>query len=347
MNRTAIPWILTVILALYVLGLEYLGKNGTAFDPTFEFYDTAQVSILVHGSVDRPPMGVFGEYNNVLEGEKQIVKGRSKGQDFRLSFRVNSPRRAYLFANDEKLEIFLIPGDTSLKVHLYWDSFYDGLDSVAFEGQTASICEYYAQKAQKFEEVNLITARHTFRNPNYDGFVARLDSAVAHELLFLGGKEITGELPPWFAMFEKNEILYNRIYLILTNAKNLRGAPDELPTMQISNPRAVFSYYYYLYLHAHFANLLQKKGDQASAFDVSQELALACAQLEGEVKDVYLSRIISRQLKRTGPNYAEQLLSQHKEEFSSQRYVRFLQMSIQAKQDSLQAFSSTDGRPVF
>ncbi|MEM9986962.1 MAG: hypothetical protein AAF804_17860, partial [Bacteroidota bacterium] len=113
MNRTAIPWTLTVILALYVFGLEYLAKNQASIDPSIEFYDTTKVKVAIFPHSDEG-YNVFGQFNNILEGSRKEVEAKESGQEYTLTFEVNSPRPGRLFVNDEVLEIFLVPGDTTL-----------------------------------------------------------------------------------------------------------------------------------------------------------------------------------------------------------------------------------------
>ncbi len=329
MNRTAIPWTLTIILAIWVFGLEQFSENKEEFDPTFEFYDTTTVKVQVWGDLADTAVFVDGQYNNILEGRRQFVTAQERGGFHVLTFQVNSPRQALIYVNDNPVEVFLIPGDTSLTVRVYWPQGGDAIDSVSFEGQTANICRYYEEKEHRFHEVNIRTARHILSPEDFSRYAFKLDSAVARELLLVSEQEVAGLLPSWFAMYEKNEILYHRAYLKLTTAYNRDVPQDLLDPVLLNNQRSVFSYYYYLYLDSYFATSSGiPKGTRGEKAHL-RKLHLADSLLDGEARDVYLTRIIFSTIRQQESQEASALLDEFKSSFSSPRYRRFLEKQIE------------------
>ena len=333
MKHSAIPWAMTVIMGLYVYGLTFYAKNRVPPEPSYEFYDTTCVVIRVHDP--EAFHDVYGRYNNILEGQYELVKARVEANHYKLVFQVNSPRPAMLYVDDQALEIFLVPGDTSLNIDVYVNPLTYQFDSLAFHGRTRNICQYYKDKADRFDQTHIRSKRGIVATGDFDQFTSKLDSMAARELAFLAEREIFAVLPDWFARFEKNEILYQKAYLKLSNAYNQEVSPDLLDQINIDNEGAVFSYYYYLYLKTYLAHYLQKLGPPGPKEDEAQMLAYTKAQLQladsllsGEPHDVFLTRSIFHQVKQGKTESAKALLVQYESSFHKQKYVRFLRSQI-------------------
>jgi hypothetical protein len=274
-------------------------------------------------------MYLYGQFNNILEGKRQVVKARSEAGQYLLRFEVNSPRPAVLFVNDEPVEVFLVPGDTSLHIDLYWTSPFDRIDSASFEGQNADICQYYRTKAAKFDQVHLRATRHTIASVDLARYGSKLDSMAAQELAFLSEQEVFSPLPTWFALFEKNEILYQRAYLKLAAAYNRTVDHNLLDHPPIDNGGAVFSYYYYLYLNAYFAQL---ESDSLPGVNykgqIERHMALADSLLTDGPRDVFMTRVIFQYLNQGRRQLAEELFAQYRTSFSRPKYARFLEAQL-------------------
>ena len=332
MNRTAIPWTLTVLLALYVFGLEYLAKHQASIDPSIEFYDTTKVKVMVFPEQEEGYY-VFGQFNNILEGSREQVEAKQSDQEYTLTFEVNSPRPARLFVNDEVLEIFLVPGDTTLGVSVFLSPDTDLIDSVDFKGPLANVCSYYLDKAQRFGQIQVGRSLHLLSFEDMEVFAHQLDSMSNQELAFLAEQEVFSSIPSWFAMFEKNEILYQRAYLKLSSVYNRQVSQGFLDEVLVNNPKGVFSYYYYLYLQVYF-NSLESPRDFGSKprEDLFKQMSLADSLLSGGPKDVFMTRTIFGQItnkeKEGGKEVAQELLDTYEKSFSSPKYVRFLEKEI-------------------
>lgn len=329
MRHPAIPWTLTVLLGLYVFALEYYAEHREPPDPSIAFYDTTQVRVQVHAPEVPPEMYLYAQFNNILEGKRQIVRATGEAGRYCLRFLVNSPRPAVLYVNDEPLEIFLVPGDTTLRVDLHWAAPYDRIDSVQFLGVNADICAYYQAKTVRFEQVHLRATRHTVTSGDLKGYASLLDSMAIQELAFVAEREAFSSLPSWFALFEKNEILYQRAYLKLSAAYNRPVDPQLLDRPPINNSGAVFSYYYYLYLNAYFAQL---EGDSLPAVNyrkqIERHMALADSLLSNGPRDVFMTRVIFQYLNQNRRELANALFRRYRSSFSRPKYVRFLEAQL-------------------
>lgn len=333
MKHSAIPWALTVIMGLYVYGLTFYAQNRVPPEPSYDFYDTTCVSIQIHD----PESGhdVYGRFNNIIEGEYELIKARLEQEQYKLVFQVNSPRPAMLYIDDKALEIFLVPGDTSLKIDVHVNPVTYQFDSLIFHGRTKNICQYYWDKSVRFDQVHIRSKRGIVTSEDFKSFGAKLDSMAARELAFLAEREIFATLPDWFARFEKTEILYQKAYLKLSAAYNQDVSSDLLDHISIDNQGAVFSYYYYLYLKTFLSNQIQSRTAKPTGGDSAQLYAFTKAQLQfadsllsGEPHDVFLTRSIFHQLSQGRPEIAEELLALYEPTFHKQKYVRFLRNQL-------------------
>lgn len=336
MKHAIIPWIIAGLMVAYVYGLTYQAKNRIGPNPSYEFYDTTFVKVQIEGLTG--PHDVYGEYNNILAGQKELVEAESLEEgSFRMWFEVNSPRPARLYIQDETLEVLLMPGDTSLLVKLYYSPLHQALDSVRYEGQLASIGEYYEEKSKFFGDVHLRARRSILVSEDLESFGFQLDSMAIRELNYLTEKEIFGDLPDWFVHFERNEILYQKAYLKLSEAYNKEVPSRYLDPVATNNPDAMFSYYYYLYLQSYFKRELAKNetvGTTLSEENIRAILKLAENELEEGPHDVFITRNIFSQLKEN-LDFANELFESYEDKFSSKKYMRYLKVQLVEKEELL------------
>lgn len=333
MKHAIIPWIIAGIMVAYVYGLTYQAKNRLGSNPSYEFYDTTYVKVNIDGLPG--PHEVYGEYNNILEGQKELIKAKEvENGAFSMRFEVNSPRPARLYINDEILEVLLMPGDTSLNVNLFYSNRDFSLDSLNYTGIFSDICDYYLEKSTLFGAVHLRARRSTLVSQNLMSFGNKLDSMAIRELNYLNEKEVFGNLPEWFVHFERNEILYQKAYLKLSEAYNLEVPADYLDKVDLNNPNAMFSYYYYLYLESYFTRELAKKQSEPLATHsdntIREIMKLADGQLLEGQHDVFITRNIFSQLQDSSQLvFAEELFSLYEEKFNSKKYMRYLKMQLE------------------
>ncbi|MEM7657634.1 MAG: hypothetical protein AAF399_16000 [Bacteroidota bacterium] len=335
MKSSKAPWIIAVLMGMYVYGLTYYARHRVPPGPAYEFYDTTQVKVFVEGEQHEPLL--FGRYNNILEGQRKMVQAvSSEGSYHLLKFEVNSPRPATLFVNDEALEIILMPGDTTLKLHLWLNPESELIDSVVFLGKGKGACAYLQDKADRFEQTHIRANRHTVASGDFEIYANKLDSLAARELAFLAEQEVFATLPDWFVGFEKNEILYQKAYLKLSAAFNREVDESLLDEVKLDNSKAVFSYYYYLYLTTYLKKQIQKAGTLTAqqihpggeAY-LRAQLNLADEILSGEPKDVFLTRAIFQQIQQGNLTIATELMKKYDSAFSRQKYSRFLKSQLE------------------
>ncbi|MEL6842293.1 MAG: hypothetical protein AAFP02_03695, partial [Bacteroidota bacterium] len=253
MNIRFMPFLIMLLVASLVYGLTYHAENRQKPQPSYDFYQPAVVWISVPDTNAEP--AIYGQYHNILEGKREFVASSPviPGK-WRMDFRVNSPRPAMLYINDQPVEVFLVPGDSTLGLHFNLDSL-ENLEKLQFEGDFASICRYLQKKYHRFEQVQVRSNRKLIAETDFSTFTVKLDSMAAHELAFLAEQEVFTTLPPWFVKFEKNDILYQKAYLKRSQAYNRDIDTSLLDQVLINNQAAMFSHYYYLYLSTHLRDL--------------------------------------------------------------------------------------------
>ncbi|RMG19217.1 MAG: hypothetical protein D6730_21935 [Bacteroidetes bacterium] len=333
MKRATVPWIIALLMCVYVFGLTYHAKNRPPPDPAYDFYDTTLVEVFIFDFQDLPD--VYGRYNNIVEGERQLVEAiPDNAGHYRLAFKVNSPRPAVLYIDDEALEILLVP-DSTLSISLYLNPSTNRPDSLQFVGYTAPMCQYYLDKSRTFSEVQSHLSRNTLKSEDFADFSRKLDEMALEELRFLSS--YGGSLPHWFFNFERSEILYQKAYLKLANAYKREVPAGYLDEVALNNEDAVFSYYYYLYLKSYLAAITEHMPlPQTPAWGERErrlllQMAVADTLLRGEVHDVFLTRMIFNQLKQNQMDFAAHLLEAYRGHFNRRKYERFLQTQYREK----------------
>ena len=240
MNRQVIPWIMITVLAFFVYALSYQADHIKPPDPTYDFYDTAFVKVVIHGSEGAHDL--FGRYNHILHGQRVLIKALElDNNEYILEFPVFSPRPAMLFVDDEALEIFLQPGETTLSVELWYAPLTFAFDSIHFSGTMAPVCDYDLAKSHRFNRVHIRGLRNTIESDDFGSFARQLDSLAAWELGMLAEQQVVGDLPEWFVSFERNDILYQKAYLKLSQSLNRDVTPDLLDRLPLDTARADFS----------------------------------------------------------------------------------------------------------
>ncbi|MEZ4771797.1 MAG: hypothetical protein R3D00_01360 [Bacteroidia bacterium] len=341
MKQPIVPWIIVGIMCMYVYGLAYHAEHRTPPDPSYDFYDTTTVRVVIDGS--NIVHDIYGRFNNILEGERLLVKARDAGPNqYKLTFKVNSPRPAVLFIDDEDLEIFLVPGDTSLVVHATVDPSAYLIDSLNFDGTTSGICSYYKNKTNRFQKVHLRSTRSIVDSEDFTQFSLKLDSMAARELSFLAEQQIYDSLPDWFVDFERTEILYQKAYLKLSRAYNRDIPANMLDKVKIDNEAAVFSYYYYLYLNSYFSaldpSLSASNVDSLSPQELlvtESRIRMADSLLTNGPHDVFITRSLFTHLKNNEIDFVRSLFQKYKDKFFSKKYYRFIDMQLKERRDPI------------
>ena len=331
-NKALIPWLFTLGMGIYIFLLNYQTENRPPAPPAYDFYDTTVVEIQI-----RPPSefhDVYGIYNNIVEGQRQIVKADIESDangSYQLKFRVNSPRPAYAYIDDEKIELFLSPED-DLKISLFSDPATNIIDSVEFEGEMAGICFYNREKAAQVEDLHFRSNRNAIRFQDFCAYSQKLDSLFAGEVRYIEQSQTTDSLPNWFRDFEMSELTYHKAYLKLSRAFNNDVPQECLDFPSLNNEGAVFSFYYYHYLKSFMQYRMDSTTQQAILGDAKvmsrEHLKMADRLLEGEPKDVYITRVLFEAMKRDHYELVEELLDEYEDGFSKKKYFRFLDFQL-------------------
>lgn len=340
MQQPIAPWIIAFSMASLVFGLSFYDKHRpTHPSPEMDFYSQAVVKVRIpHGNQAHE---VYGLFNNIIEGERLLVKSRAgNGDTLLLQFEVNSPRPATIYIDDDALEVFLVP-DSTLTLNVVQDTVLNDIDTVYFSGYAAPVCRYYRDREVKFSVNHLRSNRGTISisDSKQGDYARQLDSVAFQELGFLISKSIQYHLPPWFVAYEQNAILYQKAYLKLIHlpqdsvAHSAGQHPQYLDDMPLNNDSAKYSYHYYLYLRTHIEQLTGStiSANNSDSYEniAKKNLSIADTLLKNEVRDVYISRIIFDAIKSERVAFAQMLLDKYGNSFSSRRYARFLATQIE------------------
>ena len=333
MRHSVVPWILTVFMAVFVLVLQWRTERRTPPQITYGFYDTTTVNILVGSNENQHDgfLDIYGTYNNVVEGQRQIVKAQAISDGMlQLLFEVNSPRPAMLYLNEKALQVFLVP-DSTLTLEVKTNPLSYQIDSVFFHGYSSEISYYYQEKSNRFGEITRRSNRNTVYADNPIIFSSLLDSMADEELVLLNEYQALHALPEWFVNFEQNEILYHKAYLKRSNhePEKFQLYPDKVP---VNNEGAVFSYYYYLYLKSYIAQTYPGSAGRSEEATLRQ-MAVADTLLSGEIHDVFFTRTVFDYLRRDQLTFAETLMDKYGDNFNSKKYQRYLHARIKDRLD--------------
>jgi len=329
MSKNAIyPATLMTLMAAYIALLSHKSTMQDIPTPVYAFYDTTYVHVSISPATEL--YDVYGIFNNILEGQKEIVKADILADStYRLAFRVNSPRPAFVYINDEAVGVFLTP-DSTLNMEVDFDMSTFHIKGIDFEGHTAQIAEYYRQKSNKLHNIHIRSNRNTIPIDDFCAYSAKLDSMSESEITFLARYNLNTPLPDWFIAFEQSEIAYHKAYLKLSSSTSHDQSQACTDSVALNNEEAIFSYYYYLYLKAYISSYLRQNEsltlpDQWEAInDPHSQLQVADTLLEGNVHDVFFTRTIFILLQRNQVDLAENLLEKFRDNFNSKKYTRFL-----------------------
>ncbi len=345
MNIRFMPVLLMLLVASLVYGLTYHAEHRQKPQPSYDFYQPAVVWIIAEDS--SAELAVYGQYQNILQGKREYVESRKvvPGQ-WRMDFSVNSPRPAMLYVNDQPVEVFLVPGDSTLEMILRLDSLERPYD-IRFAGDNAKICRYLQKKYQRFQQVQVRSNRKLIAETEFSVYTAKLDSMAAHELAFLTEQEVFTTLPDWFVKFEKNDILYQKAFLKRSQAYNRDVDTSLYDQVLVNNQAAMFSHNYYHYLNIYLHGLAGLAPNPPAATHADYEewhrncMEIANAQLEGGPRDVYMTREIFGMLLDSKFALAEEMLNTYQGQFTSKKYLRFLQLQLELRQKNVKTQPQT------
>ncbi|MFK7923268.1 MAG: hypothetical protein AB8H47_14995 [Bacteroidia bacterium] len=340
MNIRFMPIILMLTVAALVYGLTYHAEHRQKPQPSYDFYQPAVVWIIAEDS--SAELEVYGQYQNILQGKREYVESaKIQAGQWRMDFSVNSPRPATLYINDQAVEVFLVPGDSTSEMILRLDSL-DRPNNIRFAGDNAKICRYLRKKYKRFKQVQVRSNRKLIAETEFEIYTAKLDSMAAHELAFLTEQEVFTTLPEWFVKFEKNDILYQKAFLKRSQAYNRDVDTSLFDQVLINNQSAMFSHHYYLYLNIYLQELVGIPPNPPPADNPNYEawhrscLQIADEQLLAGPKDVYMTREIFGMLLDSKFVFAQEMLKKYEGHFTSKKYFRFLQLQLEIRQKSAQ-----------
>ncbi len=247
------------------------------------------------------------------------------------------PSGIYFTVNNSSFTGFLLPKDT-LRVNV---QLLDNgsVEKIEYSGRTQSICNYYLQKKQHLGYQDLRIPLN--KAPAVlDQISINTDTLMRNELNFLKQYTLHTHLPEWFIQTEKSQIIY-----LCSNYKksqkalfekhlNITYSPPKdyyksIDTLDINNPSAIFSYWYFDFLNSClvYDNVTYQKQSVAEWRDLTTALALSKANenLTGEIRDVFKYNYLNSYLTQTKDLESyDELFQENKNDFSSTNYLNDL-----------------------
>ena len=332
MSKNAIyPATLMTLIAAYIALLAYRASNQGQPTPDYDFYDTTYIHVNILPKTEL--YDVYGVYNNILEGQRELVKAQIESDSlYKLAFQVNSPRPGIVYINNEAINVFLAP-DSSLQIDVGFSPTGQEIDSIAFSGYTADISRYYKRKSLEFNHIRMRSKRNTIPADDFCEYAATLDSMAQKERTFLALFNLDYPLPAWFVGFEQSEIAYHKAYLKLSGFPDSVQSSNCLDNIPLSDEKAKFSYYYFLYVKAYIKQYVETSKQNRNPNELELQLAVADTLLKGEVHDLFLTRSIFELLRRSQNKLAKKLMSQYENSFNSKKYFRFLDFQLKEAEE--------------
>ncbi len=243
------------------------------------------------------------------------------------------PSLIHFYVGNNAFTGFTYPADT-LKIFVRMKNTKE-TDTIYFEGITKEICHYYLKKKQQLQYQDLrLPLNQVALVPNE--ILQNTDSLMNNELTFLDNYLKNTILPDWFIQTERNQIIYlcnsfkesQETYTKRYLNKPFNSGADyykSIDTLQIDNPQAIYSYWYFFFLKNHLVHK-NIKGEGLSTkelMDLTTKTALSKANenLNGEVRDIFEYNVLNSYLSVTKElkNF-DQIFFEHKNNFSLQYY---------------------------
>lgn len=246
------------------------------------------------------------------------------------------PSALYCNLGNSAFTAFLEPNDT-LKLNVILND--NSIDTILFEGKTKILCDYYWLKQQTLKYWDLRIPLN-MAPKNTKAIKQNTDTLMHNELEFLSNYLSCNMLPEWFINTEQSQIIYlcnsfkESQKALFERFLHLQFNPDKdyytsLDTLEINNPKAIFSYWYFNFLKSHLVykdiDVEKIKGDEWKVLTTQKGLSKAKEVLTGEVRDIFEYECLNSYLNWTKElDDYDELFTQHKNDFKDQYFVNDL-----------------------
>ena len=211
-------------------------------------------------------VNIHGSYLSLLTLQQLFTKTYEIFSDSScfLTFNTGIPTRYDLSLDKEvTVPIFLVPDDTlTIKVDYRQNK---GAPNITYEGPNSQINKYLFEKPKDIafstQGARLFNSPFHLEVPEKSLLLYKhkSDSIAAIQQAYVHAKADSYNLPPWFVEFEEIESLlfarYHQLVIIdywkmffHVNFKIPDGYFNSIKSIDITNPNALYSLYYYLYL---------------------------------------------------------------------------------------------------
>lgn len=298
-------------LYLIILFLLTSCSKTNKFFEDFEFGRQAYIKVIITNCESPILLEIYSRHTFPYQEFKYNVK---INQD--TNFVVALPSNLYDFSfieigDNQYIDIYTIPDDT-LIIKLNLDSILNREDKITFEGSPAEICYYFIEKMKNWKKTKAYDYYYD-STLSISEYAEKLDNNQDDDLEFLNNYHQKNNLPEWFVMKEKNEIIYRiasyklgmlRYHWLFydstfTPPKNYYSF---LENIQINNPVAVLSSSYYRFLANYFLRNIKPhesgfSGPVSSSNTLLNEINKTNNVLDSRINDILIGNRVTSLLR--------------------------------------------------
>jgi len=298
-------------LYLIILFLLTSCSKSNKFFEDFEFDRQAYLKVIITNYESSKLIEIYSRHTFPY----QVFRYHEKiNQD--TNFVIAIPSNLYDFSFIKIVDthynhIYTIPDDT-LIVKLNLDSNLNREERIKFEGSSAEICYYFSEKMKNWKKTK---GYDYYYDSTYSisEYAEKLDNNQYNDLEFLNNYHQKNNLPEWFVMKEKNEIIYRiashklgtlRYHWLFydstfTPPKNYYSF---LENIQINNPDAVLSSGYYSFLANYFLRNIKPhesgfSGQVSSSNTLLNEINKTNNVLDSRINDILIGNRVTSLLR--------------------------------------------------
>jgi thiol-disulfide isomerase/thioredoxin len=290
----------------FLLLLPFITCCNTDIDESrlnFKPYSPSAIHLIVKGSLNDTIEVKASAFTIIPTGQSRSESVRIFNEgNYYLSMNIDRPTKSLLRVGASQYTVMIFPDDTS---HVELNQTQSAID-INFLGRGSTVNRYFEEKERfvGYKDIRSVFSSTSSPSSTFNTIKDAVDSITTVELNFLNNYESSASLPKWFLDYEISEITYAGAgYKITRPARNNRAKlfKDKLPDnyfnflskIEINNPNAIFSSFYFLFLDGYFIKDYnseeQRKSPSLTGFIsyTKHIVDQSNTELTGQVKDIY------------------------------------------------------------
>jgi len=250
----------THLYLIILLLLTSCSKTNKFFED-FEFGRQAYIKVIITNCESPKLFEIYSRHTFPYQAFRYHEK-INQDTNFVISLPSNLYDLSFIKIEDTHyLHNYTIPDDT-LIVKLNLDSSLNREEKIKYEGSTAEICYYFIEKMKNWKKTGAYDYYYD-STISISDYAEKLDTNQYIDLEFLNNYHQKNNLPEWFVVRERNEIIYSIASYKLSTLKYHWRVYDStfsppknyysfLDKIKINNPDAILSSSYYSFLANNF-----------------------------------------------------------------------------------------------